>query len=177
MGDEFNQSLQVESIAAEWHSLVWATGELVLTKSLTRPLRIKSMPATAGLYRMTWRNSETWAMAGRSLSVNASRKIPDPILDLSGLKTPFIFTIGRTTNLSERIQQHFGTNQCNNRVISRVRQLYPHLPGSDLSRLIQICLVSITIEWVENPSWLSRCLLEKYGTAIMRPIFDMDAEH
>ncbi|HEV3383999.1 MAG TPA: hypothetical protein VG097_04250 [Gemmata sp.] len=165
--------LPYQETTAAWAALQWATGKLVSTNSRTKPLTVIEAPRVPGLYRMTWTGLDDWANIERTLVVKASVKVDDPKLDFSDRTPPVLLTIGRTTNIYNRLRQHFSTNRHSNRVLSRLRQLSA-LPLEDLLDLIR---KNIKTEWVAVPGWIERCLLEKFGVVTEWPVLDLEAEH
>ena len=159
-----------------WRVLEWRQGRLAETRSNANPVEVANAPASSGLYQMTWDGdgAQDWAMLNKTRPVSASVRVPDRQLDFSDRERPVLLTLGRTTNIYKRIRQHFGNNRHNSRVLSRLGQILPGLSGDEI-RLLAIR--NLRIEWVVVASWVERCLLEKYGAAIGRPILDIDAEH
>lgn len=158
-----------------WAMLSWTLSHFTVSSNKGQPLDIPEASATGGLYRMTWVGREEWPLiAAAKRQVAASAKVDGPQLQLGELTPPVWLTIGRTTGIRKRLRQHFGTNTNNNRMIQRLGNL---LPGRNYSELCNLVVRNISVEWVEVPSWIERCLLEHYGLALLRPIFDLDAEH
>lgn len=157
-----------------WGELQWSTGPLEPTTRRNEPLHVANMPGEPGIYRMIWNDAQSWETVRKTIPVKATLRIADRELEFDQLRPPALLTIGKTTNLAKRVCQHFGTNQNNNRVISRLASVLPKPPYNEL---IDIARSSITVEWVVIPDWIDRCLLERYGCATARPILDMEAEH
>jgi hypothetical protein len=124
---------------------------------------------------MYWTDEDSWKTVRKSFSVKSTLKVEDRELEFKNLSPPVLLTIGKTTNLYERVRQHFGTNPNNNRIIRRLGHLLVPKPVYD--DLIELVTRSLQFDWVEVASWVDRCLLEKYGCSIDRPILDLQAEH
>jgi hypothetical protein len=161
--------------ASLWSGLQWTRSDLVKTKTKNQPLAAKEAPSTPGLYRMTWIGTEGWDSVRKTMCVKSTLKVADRTLEFEELRPPVLLTIGKSTDIRERIGQHFGTNPNNNRVISGLGHLL--LPKPVYEDLIEIVRCNIRVEWVEVASWVDRCLLEKYGCSVERPILDLEAEH
>lgn len=56
----------------------------------------------------------------------------------------------------------------------RLRELATGMTEEQLRTLV---VEEIEVEWVEEGSWVKRCILERYGCSIHRPVLDLDAEH
>jgi hypothetical protein len=167
-------TLPTTPIAEFWASLNWSSGALVATNSRVKPLAIASAPRLPGIYRMTWLGAEDWVRLAKVIEVKASVKVMDARLDFSSRMPPVLMTVGRTTNIYERLRQHFSTNPHNNRVLSRLRKLLPEL---ELMAILDLARNNLLVEWVAVPSWIERCLLENYGLVNDLPVLDLDAEH
>jgi hypothetical protein len=115
-----------------------------------------------------------WLILQKFRRVKASKRIHDPSLDFSDLLPPVVLTIGRSCNLFDRLRQHFSDNPNNNRVWKRLVEIAPSLPHDQLRELI---IQDLVVDWVVISGWVERCVLERYGCAVHRPIFDIDAEH
>lgn len=157
-----------------WQALRWEKGALSETRAVNQPLHVEEAPQGPGLYRMIWKDSVSWKDARKERMAKATPLIGDARLDFSNLSPPISLTIGRSTNLYTRIRQHFGTNPNNNRLFTRLQELFPTLAPADLRRVAK---TSIEVSWVSVEAWTERCVLELYGCATERPIFDIDAEH
>jgi hypothetical protein len=168
------EALPARETAGLREALVWQTGRLEATNARGEPLCVRNAHRGPGLYRMTWREAETWARAQKERLARATPQIEDPRLNLEALLVPVTLTIGRSTNIYYRIRQHFGTNRNNNRVLLRLQELFPASPLDDVR---DIARASLKIEWVPVASWVERCVLERYGCATQRAVLDIDAEH
>lgn len=155
-----------------WSELCWHRDRLVETGSKTGPVCAEHAPSKAGLYRVTWTGN--WPSLPETYRAQATRRISDPTVALTDLRPPVRLSIGRTTDIRKRIRQHFGSNENNNRMLQRLRQICPSKCDEEIRK---IAIENLSIEWVELPDWIERCLLESYGKANERPIFDLDAEH
>jgi hypothetical protein len=122
---------------------------------------------------MVWRG-ERWTELAQSRHVKASSQVTNPVLSLEGVTPPVDLTIGRSCNVYRRLRQHFGTNANNNRVWARLRELATGITEEQLRKLV---VEEVEVEWVEVASWVKRCILERYGCSIHRPVLDLDAEH
>jgi len=164
-----------EETAELWERLLWNTGHFSLVPSVRKAMDLPAAPASAGLYRMTWVGLEEWSvLSAGTLHVGASQKIEDPQLIMANLRPPVLLTIGRTTNIRERLRQHFSVNPNHNRVGKRLGSLLSDL---DFAEVCTLAARNIVVDWVEIESWVARCLLEAYGKAVFKPILDLDAEH
>ena len=161
-------------IATMWKGLEWASGRLVLKRRKGEPLEAEHAPTKPGLYRMTWDGVDDWKGLAAHITVLASRKIADPRLNIQQLQPPVLLTIGRTTDIYGRIREHLGTNENNNRFFMRLKRMLPHLTDEGIR---QAAVRSLLVEWVAVPNWSHRCLLERYGSVVCTPLFDIDAEH
>jgi hypothetical protein len=161
-----------------WEALRWTEARITRTGSQVQPLVVEGAPRAPGLYRMSWVGPD-WARLGRVREVQASSKVADPILDLSSMTAPVELTVGRSLNLYERLRQHFGTNSNNNRVWSRLRALFQDDPNQKHpeDQLRALVAANVQVQWVTVDSWVERCLLERYGCSVLRPVLDLDAEH
>jgi hypothetical protein len=108
------------------------------------------------------------------ITVMASRKIADPFLNIEQLQPPVLLTIGRTTDIYGRIREHLGTNEKSNRLFMRLKRMLSHLTDAEIR---QAAMRRLLVEWVAISSWSHRCLLERYGSVVYMPLFDIDAEH
>ena len=167
-------TLPTQPVAAAWAGLQWQSGVYERTASITKPLAVRAAPVVAGLYRMTWTGAADWSRLEKVLPVKASLKVPDRVLDFSDRTPPVLLTIGRTTNIHNRLRQHFGTNRHSNRVLARFGLILPSLAQDDIRELAR---TNLSVEWVSVACWAERCVLEQYGLAIGVPLFDIDAEH
>ena len=167
-------TLPITTTAAAWAALKWERGQLDRTNSRLMPLGVMRSPRTPGIYRMTWTGTADWAKLDKHLLVKASKRIADRRLDFSDRTPPVLLTIGRSTNIHKRIRQHFGSNLHNNRMLSRLGQL---LPAMTQEQIIELARVNLSIAWVVVADWIERCLLEKYGVGLDRPLLDLEAEH
>jgi len=161
-------------IATMWKGLEWASGRLVLKRRKGEPLEAEHAPTKPGLYQMTWDGVDDWKGLPAHITVLASRKIADPRLNIQQLQPPVLLTIGRTTDIYGRIREHLGTNENNNRLFMRLKRMLPHLADEGIR---QAAVRSLLVEWVAVPNWSHRCLLERYGSVVCTPLFDIDAEH
>lgn len=167
------EALPQHQTATLWKTLAWQSARLEPTNSRQEPLCVPGAHRGPGIYRMTWCEESTWADAQKQRLVNATAAIADPRLDLDSLSVPVILTIGRSTNVYVRIRQHFGANRNNNRIFTRIQELFPVLAPEETREIAQ---ASIGIEWAPVASWAERSLLERFGCATERPVFDIDAE-
>lgn len=161
-------------IAAMWAALEWISDRLVFKDRKGEPLEAEHAPKKPGLYRITWDGVDDWKGVPASITVMASRKITDPLLNIQQLDPPVVLTIGRTTDIYARIRQHFGINEKSNRLFMRLKRMLPLLTDGEIR---QAAKRNLMVEWVAIPSWSHRCLLERYGSVVCTPLFDIDAEH
>jgi hypothetical protein len=159
----------------EWESLIWKESKLSWSnQNKTYPLDSDSLPTSAGIYRITWDNPATWERLNHSLSVEASPQVVDPTLDFSDMKGRVCLTAGKSVNLRNRLKQHFGSNEFNNRCFKRLRSIAPaSLTDYELLDLIS---KSVTIETCSIESWVLRDVFEAYAKATLMPIFDLRTE-
>jgi hypothetical protein len=157
-----------------WSELAWHTDQLVKTNSEREPLCAKDAPAAAGLCRAKWTGA--WLDFASTFRAQASRKITDTTIDIAGLLPPVCLSIGRSTDIRRRIRQHFGTNANNNRKLRRLREIAPASWACD-DDIRKAAIENVRVEWAKVSSWIERSLLESYGKALERPVFDLDAEH
>ena len=167
-------TLTTFDVAAAWIGLKWTAERLVQKPRKGEPLEVKNAPKAPGLYRITWDGVDDWVGLPEHVDVKASRRIADPRLSIQGLQPPVLLTIGRTTNLRKRIRQHFGSNDNSNRLFMRMARLLVHLPADEIRR---VAMRNLLVEWTQVSHWSHRCLLERYGSAVCKPLFDIDAEH
>jgi hypothetical protein len=167
--------LPAQSIASSWGALQWQSGVYVVaTNSATKPLIVQAAPREAGLYRMTWTGTADWGKLSKILQVRAAgKKLMG--LDFAHCQPPVLLTIGRTTNIHNRLRQHFSTNPYSNRVLTRLTSLLPGSTSPDTIR--ELARVNLSVEWVPVACWVDRCLLEHYGLVTGLPLLDIDAEH
>jgi len=123
---------------------------------------------------VTWEGVEDWSKLPRQVSVMASARISDAFISIERIQPPVLLTIGRTTEIHGRIREHLGTNSNNNRLFMRLKRLFSELPDDAVRVVAQRNLL---VEWVPVASWSHRCLLERYGSVVCTPLFDLDAEH
>ncbi len=168
-----NELKQID-IASLWNSLEWASGRLVLKARKGEPLEVSEAPKVAGLYRVTWDGLDDWNRLPSHIMVMASRRITDSRLSIQHLQPPVLLTIGRTTEIYGRIREHLGTNENNNRLFTRLKRLLANLRDDEIRHL---AMRNLVVEWVAVPTWSHRCLLERYGSVVSMPLFDIDAEH
>jgi len=168
------KELKKLDIPGTWKGLEWSSGRLVLKDRKCEPLEAERAPKEPGLYGITWDGVDDWKSLPPHITVKASRKIADPILSIQQLQPPVLLTIGRTTDLYGRIREHLGTNTNNNRLFMRLKLILPHLSDEEVR---QAAMRSLLVEWVVVPNWRLRCLLERYGSVVCTPLFDIDAEH
>lgn len=166
--------LPTTPVATTWATLKWQRDVYERTNSITKPLAVRAAPAEAGLYRMTWTGITDWELLAKVLPVKASLQVPDRVIDFADRTPPVLLTIGRTTNIYNRLRQHFSTNRHSNRVLARFGLILPSLTQDDIRELARI---NLSVEWVPVACWAERCILEQYGLAIGLPLFDLDAEH
>jgi len=163
------------SVKVLWDQLSWGQTELCKTQSRNSPLEGEDLPRAAGLYKISWVDDSTWNQVEKSFHVQGAKCIEDVTIHFSERLTPCVLTIGKTTNLHERIRQHFGTNKNNNRMLKRLHLVMPGLTDEDIR---EICLKSLRVDYAEVSDWIERSLLESYGESSEVSIFDLvDAEH
>ncbi len=161
-------------VATMWKGLGWTCGRLELKVRRGEPLEVVDAPKKPGLYQVTWDGVDDWKGLPAQITVMPSQKIADPYINIQQLQPPVLLTIGRTTNIYGRIRQHLGTNENSNRLFMRLKRMLSHLSDDELR---QAAMRSLRVEWVKVPSWKHRCLLDRYGSVIRTPLFDIDAEH
>lgn len=158
-----------------WQNLEWRTVVPTIRDQKTSPVIFEDAPKAAGLYRVTVHCSDFWsAQKADSVAVSATKSIEDPSLIPGRWDPPVVLTIGKTTQLHQRLAQHLGNNKHNNRLLRRLRHLFPRL---DDSAIRNACARHMTFEIVEEPDWRERFLLELYGTAKQQSLLDFTAEH
>lgn len=167
-------NLKELDIAAMWFGLEWTSCRLVMKDRNGEPLEAERAPKKPGLYRITWDGLNDWSALPAQITVKASRKIADPHLDIRQLQPPVLLTIGRTTDVYGRIRQHLGRNENSNRVFMRLKRMLSLLNDEEIR---QMAMRNLLVEWVAVASWSHRCLLERYGSVVCTPLFDIDAEH
>ncbi len=158
-----------------WNNLKWRVVSPQMTEGRIKPLAFPEAPTTAGLYRVTLIDQDWWKdRSGKILSVKATRRIDDAHLDSGLWRVPVLLTIGKTADLRTRLRQHFGSNDKNNRLLTRLRSLFSDLADDSIRRK---SLEGLCIEIAECPDWRRRFLAEHYGSAACQPLFDFEAEH
>ena len=92
-----------------------------------------------------------------------------------------IVSIGKTQNLSKRMQDHFTPSKANsNRLLTRFNNIFPFPEAKGrtwLSEMILANVIKIEYVQIEDEEWWKRDLLESYGKAICRCLFDLEIEH
>ena len=90
-----------------------------------------------------------------------------------------IVSVGKTTNLSERMQAHFTPSKTNsNRLLTRFKNIFKEADGiSWLSEMISSNVIKIEYIHIKDEEWWKRDLLESYGKAVCRCLFDLEIEH
>ncbi|HRJ09237.1 MAG TPA: hypothetical protein PK490_18365 [Prosthecobacter sp.] len=157
-----------------WNSLNWQTVDLVPHTASTKPIVALRCPQDAGLYRITLIDSKWWALASSDVPIKASKKIADGRLESAFWNVPVVLTIGRTTSLKGRLEQHFGTNDKNNRVMKRLSAAFPQLTENQIR---ESAVSGLLVEVCRIEDWTSRFLLERYGCSLLKPFLDFEAEH
>lgn len=160
-----------------WNALQWNDAVPVLADFRQFPVRFPSAPQLPGLYRVSILTPEFWdENALQRVEVDAAQQIldaHDAYLQPHAWKAPFVLTVGCSTNLRDRLQQHLGANFRNNRLLKGIRCLFPKL---DDAVIRQACIDHMRFEVSEEADWRIRFLLERYGAAIEQPILDFKAE-
>lgn len=157
-----------------WHALEWHKIRIQAHTAKNRPIIAINCPKVAGLYSVSLTDGNWWQEAHNEIVIKASKTILDNVIEKRYWNIPVLLTIGRTTNLSKRIEQHFGRNSNNNRLLKRLQLLFRTYSDSQI-RKKAITGLEIRVTTVQN--WTERFLLEKYGCAVERPIIDFEAEH
>ena len=157
-----------------WQRLNWRMIPLTPGKATTRPLIVSDCPDGPGLYRMYLNDPEWWARASDSIPIKASGKIRDRLMEKRYWHVPVLLTVGRTTSLCTRLEQHFGCNPNNNRIMKRLLLAFPNLTEDEIRGRVP---GGISVEVVEVGDWVERFLLERYGCSITKPYLDFEAEH
>ena len=168
-------ALPSTSITELWSNLNWTNIAPREEPGLQFPFTKINIPAVPGLYRLTWHNTDEWPQTIKSIRVKATPLIVDPVLTFADSQPPVVLSIGRTTNLKNRLSQHFSKNKNSNRFLKRMRQILPDEMDDDAIR--ELSRQSINLEITSIDCWVQRCQLERYGTVVHHPIFDFDAEH
>lgn len=90
-----------------------------------------------------------------------------------------ILSVGKTKNFAERMQDHFSKSKTNsNRLLTRLKNISEFERAEGLSWLSEMILDGqIKIEYILIENWWQRDLLESYGKAIHRCLFDLEIEH
>jgi len=160
---------------SEWNNLRWSEFTLSsCNKNRSYPLVAEGLSAEPGIYQMTWTNLSTWKKMNQHIEVDASPFIEDPTLDFSETSLPLCLTVGKSVNLRNRIRQHFGFNENNNRVFKRLRSITsPEMSDAELRDLAR---ESVLIKTCVIESWVLRDIFESYAKAMFTPVFDLKAE-
>jgi len=166
--------MPVNPTPALWDALQWQNDALVLTARIQEPLEAPTAPRRAGIYKITWTNAESWAAIQHNRPVAAAAAIEDPVLHFDDLEPPVLLSVGKATNLYLRLRQNFGNNPNNNRILRRLAAV---LPNADNDELRELAVASLHVSWTIVPDWIQRHLLECYACGVLRPIFDVEAEH
>ena len=160
-----------------WNQLQWNVVVPELTPFRQHPVRFPHALEVPGLYRVSILSSEFWnENALQRLEVDAARQIrdaQDAFLQPRDWTVPFVVTVGCSTNIKSRLQQHLGANEKNNRLLSGLRRLFPNLTDDALRH---VCTNHMKFEITQVADWRIRFLLERYGAAIEQPLLDFKAE-
>ena len=89
------------------------------------------------------------------------------------LRNDLILSIGKTKKLRSRLGQHFGNNEKSNRLKKRCLQF---LNWENIS-LDNLAEKNMYLQYAVVYNWWERDLLESYGKAIHRCLFDLEIEH
>ncbi len=139
-----------------------------------------NLPKAAGVYRVKLLN-----LKGKDAVFHCGK---DEITMLAGTANVYL-SVGKTTNLKNRLgSQHFSSNHCGNRLGRHLATLFPDFAGDNkdshsvnfvtkerCGSLIEGGFISI--EFLEEDVWWKRDLLESYGKATYKCLFDLGIEH
>lgn|GEM_PF-4491404 len=162
------------NVQKKWNAIRW--------NSITIWPGVKFSGAVSqpGLYRVRLKKSSNLVIS--PWQVKACKKLKSEIpVGMTGL--PIYFTglsaqnwlsIGKTTDINKRLCQHLGTNPNNNRLFRCFKQLLEPKKDDFVREFIR---EHVVIEYVVETDWIKRDLLESYGKAILKPLFDIKAEH
>ena len=89
------------------------------------------------------------------------------------LRNNLILSIGKTKKLRSRLGQHFGNNKKSNRLKKRCQQFF----GLQDVSLDNLAESNMYLQYAVVYNWWERDLLESYGKAIHRCLFDLEIEH
>jgi hypothetical protein len=151
-------------VVACWNKIDWREADLNQLSSVT---------ATPGLYRV--KLSHVPKNIKCKYIIPACKRLGDLAIVLSDIAEGNWLSIGKTTNIRKRLMQHLGNNPNNNRLTRCFGKLIEENPEHEGLR--KIIINSIQVQFTEVDNWLERDLLESYGKAILKPLFDISAEH
>ena len=160
--------IQNYNVSEKWDSLQW--------KRLEKKDGVTVLPpALPGLYRLFLRkNKKIKSFPEVCICNNRDTKLEGKNI-FNG--NEIVLSIGKTKTLRKRLGQHFGNNFRNNRLKTRCIQFFGNTKGIENISLDNLDDYEMYLEYIIIPDWWQRDLLESYGKAIHRCLFDLEIEH
>lgn len=149
-------------VAQNWKALKWEKVKRKNSKTVLPPDK-------PGVYRLILRKGKNihfdTLVCGKS---DAGLYCQNSVLE-----NDLVLSIGKTKKLRSRLGQHFSNNKKSNRLKKRCEQFF----GLQDVSLDNLAENNMYLEYVVIDDWWKRDLLESYGKAFFRCLFDLEIEH